>query len=113
MGNVDIAMPCNQLEKYVKKDEEDTGFRIKKKPVITFNNFFNGDLTFNNFFSGDVIMDWYRKSQWGLVMTYRRDRFSSDLDNKFLPLTGEAMNNVNKVAEFNNPICNSEKSGSR
>ena len=37
-------------------------------------------------------------------MTYRRNRFPSDLDNKYLLSTREAVNKVNKVARFNNPI---------
>ena len=44
-------MLCNQLEKFVKKGEEETRFLLKKKSIITF----------DNFFSGEVIMDWCRK----------------------------------------------------
>ena len=37
-------------------------------------------------------------------MTCRRDRFPNDLDNKYLLSAREAVNKVNKVARFNNPI---------
>ena len=48
-------------------------------------------------------MDWYGRREWELVMTCRRDRFSSKLDNKYLLSTREVVNKVNKVAKFNNP----------
>ena len=82
--------------KFVKKGKEETGFLFKKKPIITF----------DNFFSGDVIMDWCGRRRCGLVgliMTCRRDRFPSELDNKYLLSAREAVNKVNKVARFNIP----------